>query len=94
MSELIAIIISQFEKLTEKEKDSIATRLSRHFGKPLQFTSIEMSIFNEDELEIIRKTLNGLILTKENVPDILEMYERLKGMDLPSKISFGRLDDN
>jgi hypothetical protein len=34
----ITIIISQFEKLNEKEKDLIATGLSRHLGKPLQFT--------------------------------------------------------
>ena len=50
-----------------------------------------LSLLNNDELEIIKSTLSGIILTKENVPDILEAYERVKGTDLPRKISFGNI---
>ncbi|KQO17857.1 hypothetical protein [Paenibacillus sp. Leaf72] len=94
MSESIEIIISQFGKLAEKEQKQIITGLTRHLGEPIQFSKSGLSIYNEDELEIISNTLKGLILTIENVPDILDAYERLEGKDLPRKISFGNLKNS
>jgi len=60
-------------------------------GYIIQITTSILSLYSKDEIEIISSTLNGLILTKENVPDMLETHERLKHLDLPQKISFGRL---
>lgn len=94
MNEIITTIISLCEKLTEEEKISITNAFSRHFGRRIQSLIPELSTFNQDELAVIRKVINGLILTKENVPDILESYERLKDTDLPQKVSFGRMTEN
>ena len=42
--------------------------------------------FNQVELIVIRDVVNGLILTKEEYPDILQSYARLKDTDLPNTI--------
>lgn len=94
MNEIITTIISLCEKLTDEEKISITNALSRHFGRRIQSLIPELSTFNQDELAIIRNAINGLILTKENVPDIIESYERLKDTDLPQKVSFGRMTED
>lgn len=94
VSESIEIIISQYERLTDKEKQHIISVLSTHLGKPIQISTSGLSMYSKDEIKIISNTLNGLILTKENIPDILDSYVRLKGTDLPQKISFGHLKDS
>jgi hypothetical protein len=89
VNESIEIIISQYERLTDTEKKQIISVLSSHLGKPIEISTSGLSMYSNDVIKIINNTLNGLIHTKENVPDMLEAYERLKGMDLPQKISFG-----
>ncbi|RAP77245.1 hypothetical protein [Paenibacillus montanisoli] len=93
MSESFEMIISQYEKLTDAEKIQVITVLSKHMDKPIQISISGLSLLNTDEIEIIKNTLNGIILTKENVPDIREAYERLRGTDLPRNISFGPRHD-
>ncbi len=93
MSEIITKIISLCEKLTDEEKIIITNGGSRHWGKEIDNIIPELSTINQDELTIIRDVINGLILTKEKVPDIIETYERVKDTDLPQKVSFGRISD-
>lgn len=93
MSEAVSAILSMFGKLNDKEQQQATTVLRKHFETPIRFTIEELSLLSEEHLEVIRKVLGGMILTKENVPDMREAYERLKGTDLPSRISFGRIED-
>lgn len=94
MSKSFEIIISQYESLTDKEKRQMIFVLSSHLGKPIQISISSLSMYSKDEIEMIKNTINGLILTKENIPNICEAYERLKGTDLPQKISFGHIKDS
>ncbi|AWP27511.1 hypothetical protein [Paenibacillus sp. Cedars] len=91
MNEIINMIMSLFEKLTDEEKASINSALSGLFERPIPCFISELSTFNEEELVVTKNTINGLILTRENVPNLLEAYERLKNKDLPQKVSFGHL---
>ncbi|RIX60370.1 hypothetical protein D3P08_02045 [Paenibacillus nanensis] len=93
MSEIVSTIISLSAKLSEDEKESVLTRLATHFRKSFQLNAAELSSMSQEQLEIIKDTLNGFILTKENAPIMAEAYERYKNMDLPRKVSFGRLED-
>jgi len=93
MSEILTTIISLCERRTEEENISITNGLARHFGREIRSLIPELSTFNQDELIVIRDVVNGLILTKEKVPDILESYERLKDTDLPQRVTFGRLTE-
>lgn len=94
MSESVEIIISQYERLTDEEQQQLISVLSRHLGKPLQISTSGLSICSEDEKKKIKNTLNGMILTKENFPNILEAHKRLGGKDLTQKISFGYVKDS
>ncbi|MDF2653334.1 MAG: hypothetical protein K0Q73_9139 [Paenibacillus sp.] len=94
MNEMITTITSQCEKLSENEIKLVTDALSKHFERRIQSLILELTTFNQDELVVIRNTINGLILTKENVPDIKAAYERLKSTELPRKISFGRLTED
>ncbi|MBP1989616.1 hypothetical protein [Paenibacillus eucommiae] len=94
MSESVEIIISQYERLTDEEQQQLISGLSRHLGKPLQISTSGLSLYSEDEIKTIKNTLNGIILTKENVPNIHEAHKRLGGKDLPQKISFGYVTDS
>lgn len=87
-------IMSQFEKLTDEEKNSMTTGLSSHFDKPIKITAAGLSSLNQDELGIIGNILNGLIFTKEYVPDLRGVYGRLNVTELPRKISFGLIKDS
>ncbi|NOU90210.1 hypothetical protein GC102_31360 [Paenibacillus sp. LMG 31460] len=94
MSESVEKIISLYERLTDEEQQQLISVLSRHLGKPLKISTSGLSICSEDEIKIINNTLSGIILTKENVPSILEAHKRLGGTDLPQKISFGYVKDS
>jgi len=90
MNVTITTIISQCEKLSDEEIKMVTDALSKGFERQIQNLIPELVTFNQDELVVISNVLTGLILTKENVPDILESYERLKGTDLPNKITFSK----
>jgi len=91
MNETIERILLQLDKLTEQEREMVLSRLSEHWGTPVLFTREHLASREPSELELIERTLSGLLLTKENVPDIREAYERLKGANQPSRVSFGRI---
>lgn len=93
MSEIVSTIISLSEKLSEDEKISVLSRLATHLRKTIQFNASELSSLSHEQLEMIKDTLNGFILTKEYAPNMAEAYERYKNMDLPQRISFGRIVD-
>ncbi len=93
MNEQVAQIMSMFAKLNEKEQKQVAAVLSKQLETPLSFSAADLSSLGEDRLDFISKVLGGMILTKENVPDIREAYEMFKGKDLPSRVSFGRMEE-
>lgn len=90
MNETIKELVSKFERLDKGERDLISYALQRHFGKTFRLSADELLIMNAVQLETIEATMNGMILTKENVPDIRSVYETLNGTQLPNKVSFGR----
>jgi hypothetical protein len=80
-------VLTQFERLSEEDKDSIAKAFIHHFGQ-IRFSLDELTKMDLKDLEIIKSTISGLILTRECLPDILMEY-KTKDNVLPSKISFG-----
>ncbi|MBH5317777.1 hypothetical protein I6N90_08165 [Paenibacillus sp. GSMTC-2017] len=92
MNERLTTIMSLLKKLTEEENQLVRTNLPRIFGKKMEFFDEELPLLSDDEMDIIIKVLNGMILTKEYAPKIDEEFERLKDTELPSKVEFGRLD--
>ncbi|MDF2835839.1 MAG: hypothetical protein K0Q63_1479 [Paenibacillus sp.] len=93
MSEMAANIMSMFDKLSDEEQKTITEGLTKHLGTPVHFSVEELSSLSEEQLDLINKVLNGMILTKEKVPDMREAYEMLTGTDRPSRMSFGRIED-
>ncbi|OUS76989.1 hypothetical protein B1748_10475 [Paenibacillus sp. MY03] len=91
MNETIARIISQCEKLSEDEMNMVTDGLSRGFDRRIQNLILELTTFSHDELVITSNVISGLILTKENVPDMIEAHEQFKGTALPNTITFGRI---
>ncbi|MCM3625768.1 hypothetical protein M3194_00140 [Paenibacillus glycanilyticus] len=91
---MINTIINLCEKLTEKEMKMVSDALSKVFERRIQSLIPELQTFTQDELVVTSNVISGLILTKENVPDIIEVYEQSKSTDLPNKISFGRMTKN
>ncbi|MGG1658420.1 hypothetical protein [Brevibacillus sp. NRS-1366] len=84
--ESIEIIVSEFTMLNDEEKNLLLTWLTKHYGKHIEISSTGLSLCNQDDVETIRNTLSGLILTKKYVPDMLGSREWLKGENLPQKI--------
>lgn len=93
MNEMTATIMSMFDKLSDGEQKMIAEGLTNHLGTPVQFSVEKLSSLREEQLDLISKVLSGMILTKENVPDIREAYEMFRGKNLPRKVSFGNFED-
>lgn len=93
MNEIAVSIMSMFDKLSDGQQKMIAEGLAKQLGVPMQFSVEELSSLNEGQLDLISKVLSGMILTKENVPNMSEAYVRLKGTDLPRKVSFGHIED-
>lgn len=94
MNESFEEIIAQYNNLTDKEKHQMVSALSSHFGKPIQISMSALSTYNKEEIEIITNVLNGIIITKQNAPNMRDAYERLKGTEVPRKISFGYVEDS
>lgn len=83
-------MITKYERLSDK-RNLVSNGLENYFGKPLTFSTDKLSLMDEKDLLIIKSTIDGMILTIENVPDISKEYDRLKDTDLPSRVSFGHL---
>ncbi|MEW9672063.1 hypothetical protein [Ammoniphilus sp. 3BR4] len=85
-------VITEFERLSDKDKDSLSIALEKYFGKQIEFSLTELSQLDEKDLKTIQSTIGGMIMTRENVTDdIGSLYEKFKDKDLPNRISFGRL---
>lgn len=93
MNEAVAKIMNMFGKLNDMEQQLVSEGLAKHFETNIRFTIEELSLLSEEHLDVIGKVLGGMIFTKDNVPNMREAYERLKGTDLPSRVSFGRIED-
>ncbi|MGM0885213.1 MAG: hypothetical protein ACQEXQ_29740 [Bacillota bacterium] len=91
MKEIAQELITKYERLSDKERNIISNGLRNYFGKPITFSTDKLSLMDEKDLLIIKSTIDGMILTTENVPDIIKEYERLKDTDLPSRVSFGHI---
>lgn len=85
MTEMITAITAQCEKLSEKEMEMITVALSKGFERRIQNLIPELTTFNSDELVVISNVISGVILTKEYVPDIREVYARTEGLIYPTK---------
>jgi len=94
MNESFEEIIAHYNNLTDKEKHQMVSALSSHFGKPIQISMSALSMYSKEEMGIITNTLKGIIITKQNAPNMREAYERMKGTDVPRKISFGYAEDS
>ncbi|MFD0674574.1 hypothetical protein [Cohnella sp. GCM10027633] len=84
------LIVSRYESLTSGEREQLVTGLSRFLGKTVRISASDMTSYSEDDLRIIGDVLQGIILTKENVPNLSEIYQGLDVENLPNQISFGR----
>ncbi|MDQ0897746.1 hypothetical protein [Paenibacillus sp. V4I7] len=83
-------VLTVFERLSDDDKNSISIGLKTYYGKQIKFSMDELSKMDQEELETIKSIIVGIIITKENAPDILMVHVRLKDNNLPSKISFGK----
>jgi len=72
-------LITQIEQLDQTEREKIEHALQVHFGKPMSLSQNGLRFMNAEELETIRGTVSGWILTRENVPDIISAYKTFKG---------------
>lgn len=88
------LILSRYESLTDREQEQLVSGLSRYLGKTVRISANDMSSYGEDDLRIIGEVLQGIILTKENVPNLSEIYQELDVENLPSQISFGRVEED
>jgi len=86
-------IFAEFKRLSREDKDLILHGLNKHFGKKISFSLDKLAEMDCKDLEIIKSTIGGLILTRDHVPDVRISYERNKDKDLPSEISFGHLNE-
>ncbi|NQX69098.1 hypothetical protein HQN90_23485 [Paenibacillus alba] len=89
-NEIAKKVLTEFERLSDDDKNSLSTALEHYYGKQVRFLIDELSKMDQKDLENIKSTIGGMILTREYAPDILKAYASLKDKDLPSKISFGK----
>ncbi len=87
-------VLAEFERLSDDDKNLLSAGLKNHYGKQISFSLDELSEMDQKKLETIKSLIGGIHLTREHVPDILTAYESLKDKDLPSWISFGRLNQS
>lgn len=92
--ELAIEVLAEFERLSADDKNLLLTGLKNHYGKPISFSLDELSEMDQKKLETIKSIIGGIHLTREHVPNMLTAYENLKDKDLPSRISFGRLNQS
>ena len=90
MEQSVNELASAFERLDRREQDMLLRKFRQHFGREVSISSDGLRDMNADEVESIRAAIVGLVLTKEQVPDILGMYEKVRGTQLPARASFGR----
>jgi hypothetical protein len=83
---------TEFEGLSDEDKNSLLTVLKAHFGKQLTFSLDELSRMELKDLETIKSVIGGIILTREHAKDFPMIVEKLKDKDLPSSVSFGNLN--
>lgn len=87
-------VLAEFERLSADDKNLLSTGFKNHYGKQISFSLDELSEMDQKKLETIKSIIDGIHLTREHVPNILTVYARLKDKDLPSRISFGRLNQS
>ena len=85
-------ILAQYERMREEDRALLVQALERMLGRPAAFTLDELEQLKSEDLKMMRDVQEGIRLTREYVPDIRRAYEGLKGKELPSTTSFGRIE--
>lgn len=67
---------------------------STRFGKVCGLSPAALALLDCSALEIINSTIDGLMLTKNSVPELDELVIDSDHLNLPRKIYFGRVEKN
>ncbi|MEK8128585.1 hypothetical protein WMW72_11780 [Paenibacillus filicis] len=78
---LAQTITALFEKLSPIEQKFILPALQGRFGASFQITYGHLSLLDHGDLQLIHSTIYGLILTREQLPEILERYKNSNKRD-------------
>ncbi|OPH58421.1 hypothetical protein BC351_24025 [Paenibacillus ferrarius] len=93
-NEIAKEVLTEFERLSDDDKNSLSTALEHHYGKQVRFLIDELSKMDQKDLQNIKSIIGGMIITREYAADIQNVHASLKDRDLPSRISFGIIGGN
>lgn len=82
MDELINKITTNFEGLSNEEKDSIKVALSEHYCREIDISVSGLMMLKHEDIELISSTINGMILTKEQRQKDFDKYLKMDGTDM------------
>jgi hypothetical protein len=87
-------VLDAYERLSEQDRLLLEDGIARILGRSIPFKMEELAQLHSEELETIRKIIQGIHLTRNYVPDIREAYRSMQGSELPSRVSFGRFEQD
>lgn len=80
--------------LSVQQQQTVTGALSSYFGKPVSLTPEALAVLEHHELQIIRDTVNGLVLTNHAVQDSHHGRWGSSEDDVTRKVSFGRIENH
>ncbi|GLX69336.1 hypothetical protein [Paenibacillus glycanilyticus] len=82
-----------FSRLTGEEQDALIRQLRTIVHSGLSLAPEALAAIPMEQLLDIRDIIQGYVLTKNNVPNIIQDYNALDTSKLHRKIAFGRLQE-
>ncbi|NIK67351.1 MULTISPECIES: hypothetical protein [unclassified Paenibacillus] len=79
-----------YNSLAAAEQDELIRLLSKAFKTEISLMQEALASMPLEQLMPMRDIVRGYVLTKKNVPSIMDAYTALDTGKLPRKISFGR----
>lgn len=90
-NEQIAFILDELMQLDSKNRDRLLYICRTEFGLAGDLSESDLHGWPEEQLEMLYKIAQGMRMTREYVPDIVNAYASTH--PLPSTVSFGRMSE-
>lgn len=87
-------ILHDFEELVNEDKANLLSWFEAQYGEQIKFSLDALSEMELKDLKGIKSLIGGFILTRNYTPNIRDAYKGLNIEELPSKISFGIINDS
>ena len=87
--EQVTFILAEKAHMDEKNRNALAHFCQTHWGYDGGMTEAELLERPDNQLELLHNVMQGMKLTREYVPDIIQAYETVDRTTLSNRVSFG-----